>query len=97
VSSPDGVQRGAPVEEARAEGRFLAQQRVLAALAAAVLEPASEGAARLRALLSPDEISSVHAEDPGAVPDPAFAVLAAEDAELRAIARGVADILGSEL
>jgi hypothetical protein len=96
VSSPDGVQRDEPVGEARTEGRLLAQQRLLAALAAAVLEPTSAGAARLRALLSPDEISGVHAEDPGAVPDPAFAVLAAEDAELRALARRVADILQSD-
>jgi hypothetical protein len=92
VTSPEGLQRGEPLEDARAEGRHLAQQRVLAALAAAVLDP-SAGRARLQALLAPDQISGVHAEDPGAVPDRAFAVLAAEDAELRAIARRVAALL----
>ncbi len=74
------------------EGRLLAQRKVLAALVSAVLGDAGQGRERLRKLVSRDAMNSEHSEDPGVLPDAAFAIEAAIDAELRLIADAVAEM-----
>lgn len=71
------------------EGKLHAQRHVLAALVAAVLEGRSENRERLRLLVSRDTSASDQAEDPGALPDRAFAVEASTAEELRLIAEEV--------
>lgn len=78
------------------EGRVIAQRRVIAALVALVLDDSPATRARLRRLVSRDAMDGVLSEDPGAVPDAAFGILGAEDAELRAIADRVAAIRAAD-
>ena len=78
------------------EGRVIAQRRVIAALVALVLDDRPATRARLRRLVSRDAMDGVLSEDPGAVPDAAFGILGAEDAELRAIADRVAAIRAAD-
>jgi hypothetical protein len=62
------------------EGRLNGQREVLAAILAHLMSDSGDGfARRIEALL---EISD-HQEDPGAVPDPAFAIEAASALEVR--------------
>lgn len=78
------------------EGRVIAQRRVIAALVALLLDDRPATRARLRRLVSRDALDGVLSEDPGAVPDAAFGILGAEDAELRAIADRVAAIRAAD-
>lgn len=66
------------------EGRMHGQRRILALLLAEAMARGEDGfAARLEGLsFAPD-----HQEDPGAVPDPAFAIEAAAAQEARSILR----------
>lgn len=75
------------------EGRLHAQRHVLAALVAAVIDRRPETVERLSTLVSRDAVASDQAEDPGAIPDPAFAIEASAAEELRLIAREVEGIL----
>lgn len=74
------------------EGRLLAQRQVLAALVAAVIDERPETLSRLRRLVTRDAVAADQAEDPGAVPDGAFAIEAAAAEEIRLIAERVASI-----
>lgn len=74
------------------EGRLLAQRQVLAALVAAVIDERPETLARLRNLVTRDAVAADQAEDPGALPDGAFAIEAAAAEEIRLIAQAVASI-----
>jgi hypothetical protein len=72
------------------EGRLIAQRKVLAALVAAVMSPGAASRKRLRLLIGPDAMPADQNEDPGAVPDRAFAVVGATAEELRLIGEAVA-------
>lgn len=64
------------------EGQLHGQRAVLAAIVAELMAQGGEGVThRIEALL---EISD-HQEDPGAVPDPAFAIEAAAAQEIRQV------------
>ncbi|WP_284164746.1 hypothetical protein [Frigidibacter sp. SD6-1] len=75
------------------EGRMHAHRQVLAALVAAVTDPRPETLAGLRALVSRDAVAASQSEDPGAVPDRAFAIQSSVAEELRLLADEVARIV----
>ncbi len=71
---------------ARIEGRLCAHRQVLATLVAYVFDGTPEARERVRTLVSNDMVAANHSEDPGVIPDAAFAIEASVAEEIRLIA-----------
>ena len=78
------------------EGMLMAQRQVLSQLIAAIIGDGRSAAAWGRRFLDNDFSVQDGQEDPGAVPDPAFASQAAVVEELTLIAREASRILESQ-